>query len=206
MPPAKIEPNTLLAEFVDPMRSWSIEMMFTCMLRFKSVRQEALLVLNRGYFNKPGEGYLAYLFELIRRLHPAYDDRQKIPFLILSDVALNETLPLTETEAGLLAQDETEKLVAMPWIRHPYLRSTGSWGLIYRSYKEVTDDDVSCDQGYQLLIEFVRERGYFEPLRAALTNEAARSIANWAEFLASCRAVLERAEAIAEDPFGNLSS
>jgi hypothetical protein len=205
MPPPKNEPKIPIPVIVPPMRIWSIESMFICLLRFRSVREEALFVLKRGYFNHAGEGYLAYLFELVERLHPAHHDREQIPFQILANVALEETIPGHETQAALLSQDETEKLVAMPSLHHAYVRPTGAWGLIYRSYHEVTDDDLSREYGYELLARFVRERGFFEPLRAAVLLDVSGSIAKLIEIWETYRPILERADTIGQDPFINLA-
>jgi hypothetical protein len=128
MPPPRNEPEIPIPVTVPPMRIWSIESMFTCMLRFRSVREEALFVLKRGYFNHAGEGYLAYLFELIQRLHPAHHDREQIPFQILANVALEETIPGHETQAALLSQDETEKLVAIALAPPPLRPAHGRVG------------------------------------------------------------------------------
>ncbi len=172
MPIPKEEPEIPIAVIAEPMRSWSIETMFTCILRFRSVREEALIVLKRGYFNKPGEGYLAYLFELIERLNPDHKGRRKIPYTAVVNAALDETTPPHAGQAGILGKDEVEMLLGMPSIHHPDVPGQSTWGLLYRSYHEVSDDDVTREHGFALLAQFVKERGHYQPLRAALLHAA----------------------------------
>jgi hypothetical protein len=139
MPFPKEVPHIPLAVIAETMRSWSIEVMFTCILRFRSVREEAVIVLKRGYFNHAGEDYLSYLFELIQRPHPAHNDREKISLPDPGQRRLGGDDP-PRVPCGPACRGRAREAGGDGLLHHPYVRPTGSWGLIYRSYHELTDD------------------------------------------------------------------
>jgi hypothetical protein len=200
MPFPKEEPRVPVALIAETMRSWEIETMFTCMLRFRSVREEALIVLEKSYFNRLGEGYLAYLLELIRRLHPDHTVYPRIPYAEVINKALDDVIPRKAGMPGILAKDEVKKLLAMPTARDPDRPDQSTWGLIYRSYHQTTNRDVSREQGYKLIAQFVSERGYYEPLRTALTLTGAGNVTNIRSIIDAHQVLLDRVEAISEDP------
>jgi hypothetical protein len=158
MPRPQDEPELPIAVSADPMRSYAIEALFTCMLRFRSVREEGLLVLKESYFSKLGEGHFAYLLGLLRRLHPDHPEVRRIPYVVLVNEALDATIPQAGGQPGLLARDEVEQLLGMPSIHHPDEPNKSHWGLLYRSYHELGDRDVSRAGGFRRIAEFVRDR------------------------------------------------
>jgi hypothetical protein len=198
------EPELPIAVAADPLRSYAIDILFTCMLRFRTVREEGLLVLKEAYFSKLGEGHFAYLLGLLRRLHPEHPAIGRIPYTELVNRALDETIPQVAGQPGILAKDEVDRLLGMPSIYHPDEPHKSVWGLLYRSYHQTSDDDVTREQGFKLIADVVKERGFYEPMRDALTRPAVGMITNIDEIYARGRVIVERVEAIAEDPFGGL--
>jgi hypothetical protein len=93
----------------------------------------------------------------------------------------------------------------MPSACDPDQPPGGQWGIIYRAYHEVADDDVTVEYGLQLLREFRLERGFYAPARRLLTAADAGIVVNAIPIYESLHGYYEKVEATGEDAFRDLA-
>ena len=160
---------------------WQLDTLLCCILRFRVVRDEALRLLKAEDFCRAGEGYLAVLWDLVVDLQADWGDRDQIPYKVLRNAALDLGL-----HNQALNGDQARKLIGLP----------PDDGLIHLAYKGLAEGDITPEQGFAILADFLRERSVQEPLAKVVALAGTGRVEDFDEVVEQARRAEEQVASI----------